>query len=120
LSSVFAKDIPLIITLPVRFANDQRLPQRRFSIFALNKNAGMHKAFRRLNTDCRFLKGEINSRPGHSEIVVRPIDYVPTEIRDPTDVRRDSNFKAAAKLAHASALAFISHFAVAHATHKDH
>jgi len=57
--------------------------------------------------DSRSLKGEINSRPGHSEIIVRPVDYVPTEIGDPTDVRRDANFEAAAKLPHSSGFCFM-------------
>jgi hypothetical protein len=70
--------------------------------------------------DCRPLKGEINSRPGHSEIVVRPIDHVPTEIRDPADVPGDPDFEAATKLPHASALAFISYVTVTHAIYKDH
>jgi hypothetical protein len=54
-----------------------------------------------------ILEREIDSRSGHSEVVVRPIDYVPTEIGDPTDVRRDANFEAAAKLPHSSGFRFM-------------
>src|SRR5206468_3932088 len=51
------------------------------------------------------LEGEIYARAGHAEVVFRPINEIPAEITDPTDMRRKANFQAAADLAQCLRLA---------------
>src|SRR6266436_993678 len=46
-----------------------------------------------------ILEREINSGTRHAEVIFRTVDKVPAEITDPTDVRSDTDFQAAADLA---------------------
>src|SRR5438552_7673096 len=55
--------------------------------------------FRRFQRNCSVLEGKRDAAAHHAEVIVRPIHHVPTEIVHPADVRGDSNFDAAAKLA---------------------
>jgi hypothetical protein len=51
------------------------------------------------NTLFGSLEREINAGADHAEVVVRSVHKVPAEITDPTNVRRETNFHAAANLA---------------------
>ena len=46
-----------------------------------------------------ILEGEIYAGPHHAKVVLRTVNKIPTEIADPADVPRESNFEAAADLA---------------------
>ena len=46
-----------------------------------------------------ILEGEINSGPHHPKIILWTANKVPTEVTDPTDVRRDPDFQTATDLA---------------------
>src|SRR4030095_2541428 len=53
----------------------------------------------------RRLKCEIHACANHAEVVVRPIYKIPTEVTDPTDVRRKADLHAAANLTECLGLA---------------
>src|SRR5438067_10051864 len=55
-------------------------------------------------SDRGSLEGEIYAGPDHPEVVLRSIDEIPAEITDPTNVRGEANFHAAADLSDCSRL----------------
>src|SRR4029453_7611613 len=64
-----------------------------------------------------ILEGEINSRARHTKVVMRTIDHVPAEIRDPADMRSEAEFDATAELANRPCLTFLgAGFCIEHVT----
>src|SRR5436189_1522390 len=89
------------------FANTNRNDQRTVLAHGSNGNeATPHKKSGVRTSERRpsqlrwsILEGEIHPGPHHSEVVLRTVNKVPTEITDPADVRRKANFEAATDLA---------------------
>jgi len=48
--------------------------------------------------DCLQLEREIHAGAHHAEVVLRTIHKIPAEITNPTDVRRNTDFKPTANL----------------------